>query len=107
MTPSVSPDGRSRLAKPVWSDPDVPLVVIDLASVETYLLVRSLSGLAVVVDGRRRNSQELRQGGPLPPAHHGPFGHRLDQPVRGDQCGHRRPGHLRGGAVHAIAEKLR
>src|ERR1035441_7714128 len=51
MTPSVSPDGRSRLAKPVWSDPDVPLVVIDLASVETYLLVRSLSGLAVEQDG--------------------------------------------------------
>src|SRR5664280_3487979 len=47
MTPSVSPDGRSRLAKPVWSDPDVPLVVIDLASVETYFLVRPLSGLAV------------------------------------------------------------
>ena len=51
MTPSVSPDGRSRLAKPVWSDPDVPLVVIDLASVETYLLVRSLSGLAVEQHG--------------------------------------------------------
>jgi hypothetical protein len=30
---------------------DVPLVVFDLASVETYFLVRSLSGLAVEADG--------------------------------------------------------
>jgi predicted DsbA family dithiol-disulfide isomerase len=33
------------------SDPDVPLVVIDLASVETYLLVRALSDLAVEEQG--------------------------------------------------------
>jgi hypothetical protein len=51
MIPSLSPAGRSRLTEPVWSDPDVPLVVIDLASVETYFLVRALSGLAVEGDG--------------------------------------------------------
>jgi 2-hydroxychromene-2-carboxylate isomerase len=36
-----------------WSDLDVPLVVIDLASVETYLLVRDLSALAVEAHGAR------------------------------------------------------
>jgi 2-hydroxychromene-2-carboxylate isomerase len=34
-----------------WSDRDVPLVVIDLASVETYFLVPALSGLAVEAHG--------------------------------------------------------
>ncbi len=39
-------------AEPTWStDPDVPLVVIDLASVETYVLVRALSDLAVERQG--------------------------------------------------------
>lgn len=47
MTPSVSPHRRTSLVDRASSDPDVPLVVMDLASVETYLLVRSLSGLAV------------------------------------------------------------
>jgi len=41
----------SRPAEPAWSDPEVPLVVIDLASVETYLLVRALSDLAIERDG--------------------------------------------------------
>jgi hypothetical protein len=51
MIPCLSPAGRPSLTEPVWSDPDVPLVVIDLASVETYFLVRALSGLAVEGDG--------------------------------------------------------
>ncbi len=46
MTCSVGPDRRSRVAKLAWTDSDVPPVVLDLASVETYLLVRPLSGLA-------------------------------------------------------------
>jgi AcrR family transcriptional regulator/2-hydroxychromene-2-carboxylate isomerase len=49
--PPPSPRSRPRPAEPGWSDPDVPLVVIDLASVETYLLVRALSDLAVERDG--------------------------------------------------------
>jgi AcrR family transcriptional regulator/2-hydroxychromene-2-carboxylate isomerase len=45
-------DTRPRPAKPAWSsDPDVPLVVVDLASVETYVLVRALSDLAVERQG--------------------------------------------------------
>jgi AcrR family transcriptional regulator len=47
LTPPASTDTRPRSSKPALSDPDVPLVVIDLASVETYFLVRPLSGLAV------------------------------------------------------------
>jgi AcrR family transcriptional regulator len=47
LTPPGSPDRQPRSSKPAFSDPDVPLVVIDLASVETYFLVRPLSGLAV------------------------------------------------------------
>jgi AcrR family transcriptional regulator len=47
LTPPVSPDRRARSSKPALSDPDVPLVVIDLASVETYFLVWPLSGLAL------------------------------------------------------------
>jgi 2-hydroxychromene-2-carboxylate isomerase len=39
------------LATQALSDPDVPLVVLDLASVETYFLVRPLSGLADERDG--------------------------------------------------------
>lgn len=46
----VSPDRRLPLDKPRWSA-DVPLVVTDLASVETYLLVRALSDLAAEEDG--------------------------------------------------------
>ena len=49
--PTVSPGRRPRPSRPAWSDPDVPLVVIDLASVETYLLVRALSDLAVEQHG--------------------------------------------------------
>jgi hypothetical protein len=51
MTPSVSPHGRTSLVDRALSDPDVPLVVMDLASVESYLLVRGLSYLAVEQDG--------------------------------------------------------
>lgn len=47
MTPFVSPSGRSHLTGRAWSDPDGPLVVFDLSSVETYFLARALSGLAV------------------------------------------------------------
>jgi AcrR family transcriptional regulator len=47
LTPPASPGRRPRSSKPALSDPDVPLVVIDLASVETYFLVWPLSGLAV------------------------------------------------------------
>jgi AcrR family transcriptional regulator/2-hydroxychromene-2-carboxylate isomerase len=51
-TPRAHTDARSRPAQPIWSsDPDVPLVVIDLASVETYVLVRPLSDLAVEREG--------------------------------------------------------
>jgi AcrR family transcriptional regulator len=52
LTPPAGTDRRPRPAKPAWSsDPDVPLVVIDLASVETYVLVRPLSDLAVERQG--------------------------------------------------------
>jgi AcrR family transcriptional regulator/predicted DsbA family dithiol-disulfide isomerase len=52
LTPPAGTDTRPRPAKPAWSsDPDVPLVVIDLASVETYVLVRPLSDLAVEREG--------------------------------------------------------
>jgi AcrR family transcriptional regulator/predicted DsbA family dithiol-disulfide isomerase len=51
LTPPASPGRRPRSSKPALSDPDVPLVVIDLASVETYLLVRALSDLAVEQQG--------------------------------------------------------
>ena len=51
MTSSVSLHGRTRLVDRALSDPDVPLFVIDLASVETYLLVRRLSYLASERDG--------------------------------------------------------
>jgi AcrR family transcriptional regulator len=47
LTPPAKPNRWPGPAKPAWSDLDVPLVVIDLASVETYFLVRPLSGLAV------------------------------------------------------------
>jgi AcrR family transcriptional regulator/2-hydroxychromene-2-carboxylate isomerase len=51
LTPSPGTDTRPG-PEPVWSgDPDVPLVVIDLASVETYVLVRALSDLAVERQG--------------------------------------------------------
>jgi 2-hydroxychromene-2-carboxylate isomerase len=39
------------VTEPAWSDPGVPLVAIDLASVETYLLVRALSEAAVEEHG--------------------------------------------------------
>jgi AcrR family transcriptional regulator/2-hydroxychromene-2-carboxylate isomerase len=45
--PPLNPRRQPSPAERCWSDPDVPLVVIDLASVETYFLVRPLSGLAV------------------------------------------------------------
>jgi hypothetical protein len=51
MTSPVSRHGRTSLVDRAASDPDVPLVVIDLASVESYLLVRGLSYLAVEQDG--------------------------------------------------------
>lgn len=51
MTPSLSPHGRASLVERASSDAGVPLVVMDLASVESYLLVRSLSYLAVEEDG--------------------------------------------------------
>ncbi len=51
MTPSVSPHRRTSLVDRALSDPDVALVVMDLASVESYLLVRGLSYLAVEQDG--------------------------------------------------------
>ncbi len=51
MTPSVSPHRRTSLVDRALSDPDVPLVAMDLASVESYLLVRGLSYLAVEQDG--------------------------------------------------------
>src|SRR5664279_3869612 len=51
MTPSVSPRRRTSLVDRALSDPDVPLVAMDLASVESYLLVRGLSYLAVEQDG--------------------------------------------------------
>ena len=49
--PTVSPGRQPRPSQPAWSDPNVPLVVIDLASVETYVLVRALSYLAVEQQG--------------------------------------------------------
>ncbi len=51
MTPSVGPRRRTSLVNRALSDPDVPLVAMDLASVESYLLVRGLSYLAVEQDG--------------------------------------------------------
>jgi hypothetical protein len=51
MTPSVSPHRRRSLIDRALSDADVPLVAMDLASVESYLLVRQLSYLAVEADG--------------------------------------------------------
>jgi hypothetical protein len=51
MTPSVSPRRRTSLVDRALNDPDVPLVAMDLASVESYLLVRGLSYLAVEQDG--------------------------------------------------------
>ena len=51
MTPSASPHRRTSLLDRASSDPDLPLVAIDLASVETYFLVRPLSYLAVEEDG--------------------------------------------------------
>jgi 2-hydroxychromene-2-carboxylate isomerase len=52
LTPPADTDRRARPAKPAWSsDRDVPLVVIDLASVETYVLVRPLSDVAVERQG--------------------------------------------------------
>jgi AcrR family transcriptional regulator len=47
LAPPASRDTQPRFANSALSDPDVPLVVIDLASVETYLLVAPLIGLAV------------------------------------------------------------
>ena len=46
MTRSVSLRRRASLVDRALSDPDVPLVAVDLASVESYLLVRPLSYLA-------------------------------------------------------------
>ena len=51
MTSPVSPHRRTSLVDRASSDPDLPLVAIDLASVESYLLVRPLSYLAVEQDG--------------------------------------------------------
>ncbi len=45
-----SVNSRSRLAAP-WDDPGVALVVLDLASVETYFLVRPLACLAFEQEG--------------------------------------------------------
>jgi 2-hydroxychromene-2-carboxylate isomerase len=47
MTPSITSRRVACLLDRASSDPDVPLVAIDLASVESYLLVRPLSYLAV------------------------------------------------------------
>lgn len=44
-------DTRSQGANGVWRNPDVPLVVLDLASVETYLLVQPLGWLARQSEG--------------------------------------------------------
>ena len=51
MTRSVSPHRRTNLVDRAVSDPNLPLVAMDLASVETYLLVRPLSYLAIERDG--------------------------------------------------------
>jgi hypothetical protein len=51
MTRSVSPHRRASLVDRALSDPDLPLVAMDLASVDSYLLVRPLSYLAVEQDG--------------------------------------------------------
>ena len=51
MTSPVSPHRRTSLVDRALRDPDAPLVAIDLASVESYLLVRRLSYLAVEQDG--------------------------------------------------------
>ena len=40
-----------RASVEAWADPDVPLVVLDLASVETYLLVQPLACLAFEEEG--------------------------------------------------------
>jgi hypothetical protein len=46
MTRSASPHRRTNLVEHALDDPDAPLVALDLASVESYLLVRALSYLA-------------------------------------------------------------
>ncbi len=51
MPSPVSPHRRTSLVDRALSDPDLPLVAIDLASVESYLLVRPLSYLAAEQDG--------------------------------------------------------
>jgi len=51
MTRPVSPHRRTNVVDRALSYPDLPLVAIDLASVESYLLVRPLSYLAVERDG--------------------------------------------------------
>jgi 2-hydroxychromene-2-carboxylate isomerase len=51
MTSPVSPHRRTSLVDRAFSDPDLPLVAIDLASVESYLLVRPLSYLAIEKEG--------------------------------------------------------
>jgi 2-hydroxychromene-2-carboxylate isomerase len=51
MTPSASPQRRTSLVDRAVRDPNVSLVAIDLASVETYFLVRQLSYLAAERDG--------------------------------------------------------
>ncbi len=51
MTPSTSPHSRPSLVDRALSDSALPLVAVDLASVESYLLVLPLSYLAVERDG--------------------------------------------------------
>jgi 2-hydroxychromene-2-carboxylate isomerase len=51
MTPPTSSHRRTGLVDRAASDRDVTLVAFDLASVESYLLVRALSYLAVEEDG--------------------------------------------------------
>jgi hypothetical protein len=46
MTRSVNPHTRTSLIDRALSDPEVPLVALDLASVESYLLVKPLSYIA-------------------------------------------------------------
>lgn len=51
MTSSVTRRARTTLIDRALLDPNLPLFVMDLASVETYLLVRALSYLASERDG--------------------------------------------------------
>jgi len=51
MTAHVARDGRSRSAGARSSDPGVPLVVFDLASVETYFLAQPLGALSLRSEG--------------------------------------------------------